>query len=260
MRSLVLSILLGAGCSASEVADGSAAPAGGGTAGGLADSAWGEADGTNGPMDGGGASPGDASGDGVSAGDGGGFCGPGWFCVAFPGLVIAPTPGNDQFSKSMKVPPGTYHRLHASLTVKHGGWTSPSVDASRYAVLYLARSKPFDMFSHLMFTRPTGVRLRHGFGMKPPDKPKLEMTVPFVIHDTYGIDYDYDTVAPGLKLVISHESEVLGVLEDKPNTTSIQFATGDTLDLFLGFVEGENPQEGASYGWEYRDLEIQLAP
>ena len=45
-----------------------------------------------------------------------------------------------------------------------------------------------------------------------------------------------------------------------PNIAAIVFTSNQTLDIDLGFTGTDNPQEPATYGWEYRDLSIDLVP
>ncbi len=130
----------------------------------------------------------------------------------------------------------------------------------RYAVLYLERSKPFDMFAHTMFVRSNNVLLRHGFGLKPVDKAKLTAKASLTKGEWYDLDYVFDTKAQSIVLEVRNAGSIVATIKDAPNIATIEFKATDRLGMFLGFVAGDNPQEGASNGWQYWDLKVVLTP
>ena len=73
---------------------------------------------------------------------------------------------------------------------------------------------------------------------------------------TYHLEYTYDTRQNFLKLDVRENGTVLATINGTPNTNVIGFATGDLGIIDIGF-DGSNPAEVPTYGWEYKNIEIQ---
>lgn len=187
-------------------------------------------------------------------------CPPNAHCYEENGLVHAPTPANQVHRLSYVPPAGTYTRFRLEMDVYHGGWaTDPA--AIRHNLFWLARDeRNFDMIGYGNFEKPSTVHMVHGFGMVHGDKPKLRTNASLPEYDTYHISYIYDPGNQVVSMTVTRQGNPVATLSDVPNVTSIQFSNNMTIDVDFGFEEGLNDAEPPTYGWEYRDVCLQVIP
>jgi len=186
-------------------------------------------------------------------------CPDGAVCFSMPGLVHAPTVGDEVRRVSLHPPAGDYGAIHVELDVYHGGW-APDPEAVRHNIFWLAHDKRNrDMYGYVNFVKPHTVLLRHGIDQAQGDKAKLTDNAPLPADRVYSFAYDYDVAAAEILLRVTSGGELVSEIADAPNTDTIHFGSSQTLDFDLGFPGDENVQEPATYGWEYRDLWVVLS-
>lgn len=190
-------------------------------------------------------------------------CGPqaaGYFCYSRPGTFFTPTGANDYRRENFDVPAGSYSRMHMRLEVVHGGWTAPT--GGLHLVFWLAKAgRHFNLYGFAGFKGPNtnSLLFRHGIGIPAGDKPKFTRQFQAIPGQTYIIDYVYDPVARILELkVMDRDENVLQHITDRPNVNQIHIEVGENITADFSNVLGANPAEPPSYGWQYRNLLIEL--
>jgi hypothetical protein len=187
-------------------------------------------------------------------------CPPGAACFEIPGVFHAPTPDHQVERRQFEPPAGTYSAIHLEMDVYHGGWAE-AAEAIRHNVFWLAHNaRNFDLYGYVNFEKPRTLHLVHGVGMVHGDKPKLRTRADLAPIETYHVDYDYDTGAASIDLLVTRGGTDIGHITDTPNITEIVFGTGDRITLDFGFEEGLNPAEPPTYGWEYSSLILHILP
>lgn len=178
-------------------------------------------------------------------------------CFSVPGLVHRPTPAHPLQRVTFPVPPGSYRRIHFQMDVTHGGWNSTN-PAALHMLFWLVKNRNFFMYGYGNFEGPNDNRIlfRHGVGLTHPQK--IRILKPFTAQPghTYHLDYVYDTQARFLELIVFEGGVEVARLGGTPNVSTIAVDPGDQFVIDLGFIEGVNENEMATYGWSYRDISI----
>ena len=184
----------------------------------------------------------------------------GYFCYSKPGTFFTPTVRNDYRREDFDVPPGSYSRIHMRFEVLHGGWTAPT--GGMHLVFWLARDgRHFNLYGFAGFKGPNTNTLlfRHGMGIEASQKPKFTRQFRAIPGQTYIIDYVYDPVGRTLVLTVMDANEnVLQQITDRPNVQQVHIEQGQNITADFSNVLGVNPAEPPSYGWQYRNLLIEL--
>jgi len=186
-------------------------------------------------------------------------CPAGATCYEDNGLVHAPTPAYPVHRLTYTPPAGTYTRFRLEMDVYHGGWSASG--GLRHNLFWLARdARNFDLIGYANFEMPSTVHLVHGYGMVHGDKTKLRTNASLPEYETYHLSYTYDPGGQTLSFTVTRGGNVVSSQTDTPNVTSISWNGSVTIDIDFGFVEGLNPTEPATYGWEYRNVCLQMIP
>ena len=177
-------------------------------------------------------------------------------CHTLPGLVHKPAPGNDVQRLQFTPPAGSYSEIRLKLDVFVAKWAP---QGSLHNVFWLAHNaKNFDLYGYLNFIKDGYVHFRHGLGQKQPDKVKIVVPANLPTAATYNIAYRYSVSPPEIDVDIHRAGKLVKHIDSTPNVAAIQFMAGQKLTIDLGFEQDANPNEPASYDWEYRDLAMWL--
>lgn len=190
-------------------------------------------------------------------------CPAGSVCFENPSVFHAPTPNRPVHRESVTPPAGTYRRVRAIVRVFHGGWFASRPQGLHNIFWMVKNARNRDMFGYVNVRGPNvnDVFIRHGFNLTQEQKPRIDRPLVLNPGATYIFEYIYDMGQRFLQLTVSDDfGNVLATLGGVPNVTSVSFNGSQTLDMDFGFVEGLNPNEPPTYGWEYRDLVIELTP
>jgi hypothetical protein len=189
-------------------------------------------------------------------------CNNGNICFTETGIFHTPTPGFPVRRISYDPPDGTYQRLFARVEVRNGGW-NPANPSGTHNIFWLVRDRNRDMFGYVNVRGPNtnDLFVRHGFNLGQGDKPRLSSGFQFPVGATYRFEYTYDTAARLIELIVFNESgtPILN-LRGTPNINNINMDPGQQVLLDFGFRQGVNPNEPATYGWDYKNLLIELTP
>lgn len=183
-------------------------------------------------------------------------------CFKLDGVFHTPTPKNPVYRADFPVPAGSYRQLRTQLDFRHGGWFAGKPNGLHNIIWLVRDTRNRDMFAYLNFWGPNNNRalFRHGFGQAQGDKAKLTAHAPLTPGQTYHVDIIYDTAQKFIEAVVTHSSSGAEVVRflTKPDINSITFNGGQTLSADFGFVEGLNPNEPPTYGWNYMNLTMEL--
>lgn len=185
---------------------------------------------------------------------------PGVLCFSKSGTFFSPTPGNEYRRETWVVPPGNYSKLRLQVEIVHGGWTPPV--SGLHLAFWLARDgRHRNLYGFSGFKGPgnNSILFRHGIGMVAGAKPKFTRPFQAVPGQTYFIDYTYSTSPRtlSLKLLDANHDLILEIV-DRPNVNVIEIPPGETITADFSHVLGANPIEPPSYGWQYRNLKMEL--
>jgi hypothetical protein len=188
-------------------------------------------------------------------------CSAGALCYSKPGTFFVPTVSADYRRETFEVPPGNYSKLHMSLEVVPTGWHPPTNGLN--LVFWLARDgRHRNLYGFAGFKGPGSGQLlfRHGIGMEAGLKPKLTRNFLPTLGATYKIDFVYNTGNRTLTLkIMDAAGNVLHELTDRTNVNVIELLPGEAnITADFSHRLGLNPVEPPSYGWQYRNLLIEL--
>ena len=190
-----------------------------------------------------------------------GNCPDGAICFSRPGVFYRPTPGETIRRETFALDNGSYKKIHFRVEVFHGGWRTPT--DGFYSLFWLAINRHFRLIGFSGFHGPNknDVLFRHGMDIPAGDKPKF--TIPFnaTPGQTYVCDFTYD--AAGHQLVynlLDTAGHVLASVTDRPNVNRIEVGNGEDLVADFSSQLGLNANEPPTYGWEYRNLTVEVYP
>lgn len=192
-------------------------------------------------------------------------CSEGALCFDAPGLVHEPEePGTWQDAVgrvAFPAPAGEAHRLRLSLDVKVGEWFTPE-PSGKHLVYWFVVEKNLDMPGMLYFRGPGKNQAfgRHGIALKHGQK--LKMIRPFSAEPgrTYRVVNDYDMRNRTITITVTDltTGKVAVTLRGRTNVGSFALRPGRRLLVDMGFFPDKVPTEVPSYGWEYRDVHLEV--
>lgn len=206
-------------------------------------------------------------GGGGGGGDGGGGGGPvepppaGAQRFVRTGIFHTPRPGNAVKRLAFAPPPGVYKVLHLVMEVRLGPW-APGNSGGTHNIIWLARDRNRDLFGYINAKGPNSnvVFMRHGIGQPQGLKPKVNTNIALQSGETYQFDYTYDTRARRITLLIKQNGQELRRLTHTPDVNNIHVDPGQEFLMDFGFPPGLNPLEPPTYGWDYKNLVLDLIP
>lgn len=186
---------------------------------------------------------------------------------ANPGVFHIPTVANPVKRYTWQPPAGTYYKIHMSVDVKFGQWDA-NAPQNMHEIFWLVRdAKNFDMFGYVAVNGPgtNQLMLRHGWQVDHGHKAKLtEKTklfdYTFTAGTTYTFDYTYDAAGGFIQLLVINKSngQQRMRLNSYPYSDSFSFTANEDVTIDFGFDPALNPNEVATYGWEYSNIKIDL--
>jgi hypothetical protein len=186
---------------------------------------------------------------------------PGIVRFSEPGVFHAPQPGNAVRRLTFAVPPGRYIAARAQLDVFVGPW-APSRSAGSHNIFWMVRdARNGHMFGYVNVTGPNNNTLwfRHGF--HPFSSPRFSTPLVLVPGGTYHFDYLYDAAGDRIELSVRTSTGAeIARLTGNPNVSFVDFNPGQTVVMDFGFQPGANPNEPPTFGWQYRNLVVDLTP
>jgi hypothetical protein len=189
-------------------------------------------------------------------------CTNGAVCFTENGIFHTPNPGFPVQRLTYDPPDGTYKRLFARIEVRNGGWFTGRPNGT-HNIFWLVRDKNKDMFGYVNVRGPNtnDLFIRHGFNQSQGEKARLSSGFQFPVGATYRFEYTFDTASRLIELIVFNESgtPILN-LRGTPNINNINFDPGQKILMDFGFPLGLNPNEPPTYGWDYKNLLIELTP
>jgi hypothetical protein len=188
-------------------------------------------------------------------------CGEGVLCFSRPGVFYAPTPSESVRRETFPVPPGSYSKLHFRVEVVHGGWRSPT--SGLHSLFWLAINGHFRLIGFSGFHGPNknDLLFRHGMNLLAGDKAKFVPSFNAVPGETYVCDFLFDPAGRHLQYTVSDlAGNVLLSITDRPNVNRIHIEQGDVLMADFSTRAGQNPIEPPTYGWQYKNLTLEVYP
>lgn len=178
-----------------------------------------------------------------------------------PGVFHAPRKGNAVRRLTFPVPEGAYASARAQLDVFVGPWAT-SASAGSHNIFWMVRdARNGEMFGYINVRGPNSNQIwfRHGF--HGDVTPRISSRVQLTPGETYRFDYLYDAAGRRVELVVRTQAGAeVARLFGVPNVGEILFGANQTIVMDFGFQPGLNPAEPPTFGWEYRDLVIDLVP
>lgn len=177
------------------------------------------------------------------------------------GVFHEPQSGDEFKELVFDVPPGEYHSAIIDLDVKVGPW-APGKENKRHNIFWFVNPGNFDMFGYVNLYGPNQnkVTIAQGIGQRHMEKPKYTRGVVLNPGTEYHFHYEYVPSQHIFSLVITEGSTEIKRVQGPPTDghETINIVSGDTtFRMHLGF-SGENPEEPATYGWKYKNLQVQF--
>lgn len=189
-------------------------------------------------------------------------CPTGGTCFSFPGVVHAPSPGNEVRRLLFPFAPGlSYRQLHLQMEVFHGGWDNRSPDGI-HNFFWLARNKYRSNTFGYVNARGPGkaiVTSLTNVNLAPGDTQRLVQNILLTPGATYRVDYLYDTIGGIIDLKIFNKATGALVVSLTDSTRVKKITTegdGFLMDLGLKRFSSDVP----SYGWSYNNLQLDFCP
>ncbi|HEV8630235.1 MAG TPA: hypothetical protein VGV61_07955, partial [Thermoanaerobaculia bacterium] len=194
--------------------------------------------------------------------DGAAPCPESGVCFDAPGVdhIPEPPPGKAVGRVAFPAPTGVAKRLVLTLDLTVADWYAPH-PSGKHLVYWFVISKNVDMPGMLYLLGPGKDQafVRHGVGLKHPQKIKAIKPFKAIVGHTYHVVNDYDMAAHKYTVTITDQAtgDVLTV-SSPPNVNSYAFKAGQKLIVDMGFppVAG-NPTEVPSYGWKYANAHVE---
>jgi len=183
-------------------------------------------------------------------------------CFDSPGLVHEPEPppGAPVGRVSFPAPAGVAKRLRLTLDVTVADWYAKEPNG-KHLIYWFVIDKNIDMPGMLYFRGPdrNDAFVRHGIGLKHPQKIKIIKPFAAQIGHTYHIDNDYDMARRVYTVTITDKEtgQVKVVLTSKPNVTSYTIKPRAKFLVDMGFPPDKVPTEVPSYKWKYSDVHVE---
>lgn len=188
-------------------------------------------------------------------------CTAGTLCFSRPGVFYVPSPQESVRRETFPIATGSYSKLHFRVEVVHGGWKSPS--SGLHSLFWLALNRHFRLigFSGLHGPGANDVLFRHGMNLPAPDKPKFIRGFVANPGETYVCDFLFDPVGDHLEYrILDLAGNVLLSITDRPNVNRIHVEADEDLVADFSTQLGQNPLEPPTYGWQYKNLTLEVYP
>ncbi len=183
------------------------------------------------------------------------------YCFQQAGVVFVPTRREPVGFIDIPVPNGTYRRVRATLSFRHGGWYGPAPYAKHNVFWLVGEGGHFDLLGYVNLQGPNRNRMvwTHGIGRRADQKARLGTGAHLTPGQLYHLFYDYDAAGGviHLRLTDAQGNEVFDI-SDEPNVSSVRVVQGRPYMVAFGNYEGHNPNEVPSFGWEHRDLVVEF--
>ncbi len=188
-------------------------------------------------------------------------CPAGAICFSRPGVFYVPRPQETIRRETFPLETGSYSKLHFRVEVLHGGWKSPS--SGLHSLFWLAVNRHFRLIGFAGFHGPgaNDVLFRHGMNLPAGDKPKFLRSFVAAPGATYVNDFVFDPVGDHLEYrILDLAGNVLLSIVDQPNVNRIHVEDGEDLVADFSSLLGANVNEPPTYGWEYKNLTLEVYP
>jgi hypothetical protein len=191
----------------------------------------------------------------------GGSCPSGAICFSRPGVFYRPSPQESVRRETFPLDNGVYSKIHFRVEVFHGGWQQPT--SGFHSLYWLAINRHFRLVGFSGFHGPNknDLLFRHGMNIPAGDKPKF--TIPFTATpgQTYVCDFTYDAAGHSLVYnLLDTSGNILVHITDRPNVNHVEVGDGEDLVADFSTQAGQNPVEPPTFGWEYRNLTVEVYP
>jgi len=187
-------------------------------------------------------------------------CPPDADCFDAPGVDHVPSPTRAVGRVAFPAPTGTARRIVLSLDVTIADWYADN-PAGKHLIYWFVISKNQDMPGMLYFLGPgkDEAFIRHGIGLKHPDKIKGIKSFTAKVGHTYHVVNDYDMASRRYTVTITDAATgQVTTLTSIPNVTSYTFKPKQSFLVDMGFPPvKDNPTEVPSYKWKYANLHIE---
>jgi hypothetical protein len=197
-------------------------------------------------------------------GDGGGSggeCPPDAICFSRPGVFYVPTPQESIRRLTFPLATGPYSKLHFRVEVVHGGWKQPA--SGLHSLFWLALNRHYRLIGFSGFHGPAknDVLFRHGMNLPAGEKPKFVEPFVAIPGETYVCDFLFDPVGRHLEFkILDSAGNTLLSITDRPNVNRINVEDGEDLVADFSTAAGQNDAEPPTYGWQYRNLTLEVYP
>jgi hypothetical protein len=188
-------------------------------------------------------------------------CPQGAICFTRPGVFYVPTPAQSILRLTFPLDTGAYSTVHFRVEVTHGGWKPPT--DGLHSLWWLAVNRHYRLVGFSGFHGPNknDILFRHGMNMLAHAKPKFVR--PFVATPgaTYVCDYVWDPVGRHVEYTVSDpQGNVLLSITDQPNVNRLHIEEGEDLVADFSTAAGFHPAEPPTYGWQYKNLTLEVYP
>lgn len=154
-------------------------------------------------------------------------------------------------------PPGDWSRLRLGVTVTRGPWAQANPRGT-HNLFWLALNRNRDLYGYLNLRNRSTLFARHGIGRPQGEKARMTGRLATAEGASYRFEWIYDTRARRIDLTVSQGSRRLTALRGRPDVDAIRVRPGDRFLVDLGFTGRDNPNEPASLGWIWSDLELEI--
>ena len=188
-----------------------------------------------------------------------GECPEGAICFSRPGVFYRPTPGETIRRETFSLDDGSYTKIHFWVEVFHGGWRNPT--DGFYSLFWLAINRHFRLIGFSGFHGPNknDILFRHGMNIEAGLKPKFLEPFAATPGQTYVCDFLFDAAGRHLEYkLLDTASHVLMSVTDRPNVNRIQVGNNEDLVADFSSLQGLNANEPPTFGWEYRNLTVEV--
>lgn len=202
---------------------------------------------------------------GGGGGGGGGEagCPAGAVCYDAVGLVHRPTPAVPVGRVTFNAPSGTARRLRLQMDVQVGAWF-PGEPDGKHLIYWFVVDNNKDMPGMLYLRGPNenSAVARHGINLTHPQKGRLRQPFAGQPGKTYHVDNDYDMGGHRYTVTITDKAtgQLVAQLAGVPNVSSYTFRSGAKILVDMGFRQGAVDGEVPSYGWEHRNVHVEVYP
>lgn len=173
---------------------------------------------------------------------------------------VATRGGETYHRETLPTPDGEYRKLRLRITLVTTTEVAAPV-SGLHMFFWLAIQRNLKLLAFTAFRGTNEVLFRHGVDVLAPFKEKIVEPFTFVPGRTYKADYLYDAANHRLELKILDAADALLLrIVDDTNVDRIRVAPQEDLVVDVSFRAGVNDNEPPSYGWQYKDLHVELYP